>query len=96
MRVALEVEGGFATMRRSYVVDDAVLAPDEASRLAELVGAVGPDAGDGGGSTGARDARRYVLTSEDDDGAKREVVATDPVRNSAVRALRDFVTQNGV
>jgi hypothetical protein len=100
MLVRLEMEGGFALvpgLNRPITLDSEDLGAAgraKLSRLVEEAGFFALPASLGAELPGAADTRRYTLTVED--GLRRHSVSfRDPVNNTALAALRDFVRAGG-
>ena len=96
MRIQLETDGGLALipgLSRPLTVDTKNLEPADAaelSRLLEDAGFFARPASGGEAPPGAADGRRYTLSITD--GARRHSVSfSDPVTDSHLAALRDFV-----
>ena len=96
MRIQLETDGGFALipgLSRPLTVDAKDLGPADAvelSRLVEDASFFARPARGGGPPAGAADGRRFTLSIAD--GARRHTVTfSDPVTDSHLAALRDFV-----
>lgn len=96
MIVVLETEGGLAPvpgLQRPITVDSTDLEPEQAARLSKLVGDTNlfeRPASAGNALPSAADVRTYTLTITD--GARRHSMQfTDPVSDSQLAALRDFV-----
>jgi hypothetical protein len=95
LRIRLESEGGFGYfpgLPEPVVVDTSRLAPEEAARLEELVGAADLSGQPHETSTpgpGAADQRSYRITVDADDGRSHTVEVADPVEDAALAALID-------
>lgn len=100
MRVTFSRSGGLAYLpglMRAVTLDSATLAPPEGATLERLVlesGFSGLPPQLGSAPAGAADYRTYEITLEDQ-GHRHTVRAIEPIEDSALRRLVQFLEQHG-
>ena len=96
MRIGFQSEGGFGYfpgLDRPLTIDTSQLSPEKASTLEALVRAAdffGRPKTLGAADLGAADHRSYTLTVEDG-GRSHAIRVSDPVNDSAIQALVDYL-----
>jgi hypothetical protein len=98
LTVTVSIDGGLAPfpgLSKPFTVDAAELSPTDADELAKLVAESGffelPDSPPAGSTGwGGPDARTYTVAVTTGDRV-RELTLTDPLPNTALRALVNFV-----
>lgn len=101
MRVELVTDGGFAAipgLAKPVLLDAASLPPSQGVELKRLVAAALAEKAQRGQVKAAApvpDGRSYRLTIVEDDGARHQIEAGDPMLPPAFEALMEFARANG-